>query len=157
MPSGSRSWRVPSPSHRSYVFGAGPRGVHAPPGPLFQLVAAERRWTEDPSQGLAQTFTRTSCCPRRCPMAVFGDSAQRRKPRKPLPKRDSANAPDRIRTCDLRFRRTIRPLPSLPFWRAVFALNPLLGSGLPFRRSTPLDTALRPSPPFSEGRNRGGD
>lgn len=29
---GSRSWRVPSPSHRSYVFGAGPRSVFSVAG-----------------------------------------------------------------------------------------------------------------------------
>jgi hypothetical protein len=43
-------------------------------GPLFELVAAERRWTDAPSQGLPPNLARTSCCPRRCPgnnLALF--------------------------------------------------------------------------------------
>lgn len=68
-----------------FYFGAWPRGVHAPPGPLFQLVAAERRWTGRPSQGLARNLNRFSHCPMRCPRAVFALRRNLQKPRNSAP------------------------------------------------------------------------
>jgi hypothetical protein len=58
------------------------------------------------------TLALTSPCPSACPTAFFAIPKQLSNAAMPLPKRDHANAPDRIRTCDLRSRR-------LEIWRLL--------------------------------------
>src|SRR4029077_21089103 len=66
------------------------------------------------------------------------------------------SAPDRIRTCDLRFRRPIRRVRDIWLSRAVSVGIALLRADFRIYRSAPRDTAFGPSSPFSEGRNQGG-
>jgi hypothetical protein len=65
------------------------------------------------------------------------------------------SAPDRIRTCDLRFRRPIRPSRGIRPYRAISDEIALLTAGFHVYRSAPLDTPFDPLSPFSEGRSRG--
>jgi hypothetical protein len=69
---------------------------------------------------------------------------------------NATSAPDRIRTCDLRFRRPIRRLPGSGLCRAVSGRLALLMASFGIHRSTTPVTAFDPFSPFSEGRNRGG-
>ena len=82
-------------------------------GACWVPFGGERRWTEAPSQGPGRTSPPTSCCPRRCPNARFGLLGSLRNCRKPASQAGLRNAPDWIRTSDLRFRRPkVRRLPA---------------------------------------------
>jgi len=63
--------------------------------------------------------------------------------------------PDRIRTCDLRFRSPIRPGHDIALYTAISGEIALLTRDFRIHRSAPLDTASDPFSPFSEQRDRG--
>jgi hypothetical protein len=67
-----------------------------------------RRWTSASSQGLGRASAETHVAPDVAPAPFSASDNSSQKRANPLPKRVSANAPDRIRTCDLRFRRPNR-------------------------------------------------
>jgi hypothetical protein len=96
---------VPSLSHRRLLLRCRPRGVCALPGRFLQLSRPNVGGRKRRLKACRQTSLGPHVAPGVAPAAISHCSSDPRKAGIPLHKRDCRNAPDRIRTCDLRFRR----------------------------------------------------
>jgi len=139
-----------SPASKAFPSVPGPGALVAPPGPLFQLSRPNLGGRKRRLKACRRTSLGPHVAPGVAPAAISHCSSDPQKPGIPLHKRGSANAPDRIRTCDLRFRR-LTPQTRWTTWSPVssgFRRIELRGDRL--ESVGHVAPIVAPGPPFSK-------